>query len=149
MRFVVANILRSLKAFCQWLRVVWKKIGSAAVFWLVNILVHYVAVTLMSPWLDTLDRRSWQCEIVSAEPVQNRAGLRGSVSTPHILVKTKNCGSINVEGKSVNSDNWEQVAASFKPGSQWIFEIGWYSRFVGKLIERQSPSSEIYHKLAE
>lgn len=149
MRFVVANILRSLKAFCQWLRVVWKKIGISAVFRLVNFLDFYVAITLMSPWLDTLDRRSWQCEIVSAEPVQSRAGLRGSVSIPHILVKTKNCGSINVEGKTGNSDNWEQAAASFEPGSQWLFEIGWYSRFVGKLIKRQSPSSEIYRKLAE
>lgn len=113
------------------------------------IMVLFVAIVFLNPLLDTFDRRGWQCEVVSAEPAQGGRGLRGSASTPYVVVDTENCGEIIVEGKTVNFDNLEQIAASFEPGSQWIFEIGWYSRYFGRLVERMPPASQEYHELVE
>ena len=91
----------------------------------------------------------WQCKVGSAHPTQSGNALRAGGPTRYIVLNTKNRGRITVGGETVSVDNAEQVAASFEPGSEWIFEISWYSRNIGMPIERGSPSSQEYHQLAE
>ena len=81
-----------------------------------------------SPYLDTLAVKPMRCEVVSAEPRTATGGGRGSVSTSEVLVETTDCGPI-VSDQGVDYENQEEVAASFKPGSEYEFDLGWYSRF--------------------
>lgn len=108
----------------------------------------WVILILMGPWLNTLDRQDWKCEVVSAEPVIRGAGLRGGSSNAFVVVQTKNCGEILIDGSTVTFDNTELVAASFEPGSKWIFEVGWFARNYSMRIERVSPTVEHYHRIS-
>ncbi len=72
-------------------------------------------------------------------------GFREEGATPHVVVNTKHCGKINIEGETVDPGNPELTAAKFEPGNEWVFEIGWYSRNVGMPIGQRSPNSELYH----
>jgi hypothetical protein len=81
-----------------------------------------------SPYLDTLAVKPMRCEVVSAEPRTASGGGRGSVSTSEVLVETTDCGPIVID-QGVDYENQEEVAASFKPGSEYEFDLGWYSRF--------------------
>ncbi|WP_159613727.1 hypothetical protein [Glutamicibacter sp. JC586] len=145
----MSNVKDFAKNLYRLLQIVWKKAGDAIVMTAFMALAIFMTLYLLNPWLNTLDRRGWQCEVESAQVVSGGDGFRTGGAAPHIVVKTKNCGRINVDGKTVDPDRPELAAAKFKSGSQWIFEIGWYSRYIGMPIERRSPSSQEYHKLNE
>lgn len=102
--------------------------------------VFFVAA---SPYLDTLAIETVRCEVVSAEPRTASGGSRGSVSTSEVLVNTSNCGEIVVD-EGVNSKNQEEVASSFAVGSEYEFDMGWYSRVVMKNEYGKLPSVQDY-----
>lgn len=133
----------------QRLRTFWDAKGWIAMLIGLPFVLLWSALTVTGPWLNTLDRREWNCEVAAADPVIRDAGLRGGSSNAFVVVRTKNCGEVLVDGSTVSFDNLESVVASFEPGSQWIFKIGWYSRNIGIPIERRSPSSQEHHNLAE
>jgi hypothetical protein len=64
------------------------------------------------------------------------------VSTASVRVET-DCGPIDVD-RGVNFDNQEEVAATFEPGSECDFEIGWYSRVVSRKILHSIPTADHY-----
>jgi hypothetical protein len=102
-----------------------------------------VLTVLFSPLLDRIDVQRFRCEVVSAEPRTSSGGSRGSASTASVLIKTSNCGHI-VVSRGVSFDNRQEVASSFEPGSEYDFEIGWYSRVVMTDILRGLPTADHY-----
>ncbi|WP_043440791.1 hypothetical protein [Arthrobacter sp. L77] len=96
-----------------------------------------------SPYLDTLAVETVRCEIVSAEPRTASGGSRGSVSTSEVLVQTSDCGPVIID-QGVSSDNQEEIASSFAVGSEYEFDIGWYSRVVMKNMRGNLPSAQDY-----
>lgn len=95
----------------------------------VLFLVMFVvaAVIFASPWLNTRDVKSVRCEVVSAEPRTTSSGSRGSVTLVSVLVETQDCGPLAIHW-GVTSDNQDEIAASFIPGTTYEFDIGWYDR---------------------
>jgi hypothetical protein len=101
-----------------------------------------VFVLLLTMW-DSIGVESIRCEIRAAKPDTSSGGSRGSASTAGVLVETSTCGSIYVS-PGVTFDNRDQVAASFKAGSEYEFDIGWFSRVVTKDIRHEIPSVQDY-----
>ncbi|MEC5192569.1 MULTISPECIES: hypothetical protein [unclassified Arthrobacter] len=99
-------------------------------------------VLLLSVW-DSIGVETIRCEILTAKPETSSGGSRGSASTAGVFVETANCGSIYVSPR-VTFDNQDEVAASFKPGSEYDFDIGWFSRVVTKGIRSETPSVQDY-----
>jgi len=126
----------------------WESKGLLVSLIVVPLVMIWLVLILMGPWLNTLDRQEWKCEVVSADPVIRGGGLRGGSSNAFIVVQTKNCGEILVDGSTVSFDNQEAVAATFEPGSEWIFEVGWFARNYSMKIERVSPTVEFYHRVS-
>lgn len=110
--------------------------------------MFWVILILICRWSYTSEQREWKCEVVSAGPVIHSAGLLGGSSHAFIVVQTKNCGEIRVDGSTVSFDNQEAVAASFEPGSEWIFEIGWFARNYSMKIQHFAPTVEFYHRIS-
>lgn len=98
---------------------------------------------ISSPYLDTLAIETVRCEVVSAEPRTASGGSRGSVSTSEVLVETSNCGRIIID-QGVDFENQEEVASSFAVGSEYEFDMGWYSRVVMKNEYGNLPSVQDY-----
>lgn len=98
---------------------------------------------LFIPFWESIGVESIRCEVVSAEPRTSSGGSRGSASTAGVLVETSDCGSISVS-QGVTFDNREEVAASFKPGSEYEFDIGWFSRVVMEDVLGQGYSARDY-----
>ena len=108
-----------------------------------TLLVLGIPLTfLFSPLLDRIDVQTFRCEVVSAEPRTSSGGSRGSASTASLLIETS-CGPIVVD-KGVSSDNQEEVASSFEPGTEYDFDIGWFSRVVMKDVLRDLPTADHY-----
>ncbi|TAP25229.1 hypothetical protein [Arthrobacter sp. S41] len=144
-----SNYSRALKLFASAgtrLRTFWAAKGWVVALIVLPFLALWVGLIIMGPWLNTVDRQEWKCEVVSAEPKVGGAGLRGGALNASVEVQTKNCGEIILEGRAVDFDNKETVAASLEPGSEWIFEIGWFARNYSMKIERVSPSTQYYHR---
>ncbi len=116
--------------------------ARAYVYLAILLAMFGVFSILFSPLLDRMDVQTVRCEVVSAEPKTNSGGSRGSASTASVLVETS-CGPINVS-RGVNFDNRDEVAASFEPGSEYDFDIGWYSRVVMKDLLRGLPTADHY-----
>lgn len=114
-------------------------------WWNIGALVMFIAFLFLvsSPHLDTIAVETVRCEIVSAEPRTASGGSRGSVSTAEVLVETADCGPVVVD-QGVNSENEEEVASSFAVGSEYEFDIGWYSRVVMKNVLGNLPSAQDY-----
>ena len=144
---VVSKVARMATSFYSWWVGVWKAKAVTISFTIFALMFLWVGLIISGPWLNTMDRQGWKCEIVSAETASGGMGLRGGSSAPLVVVHTKNCGRINVSGTTVNLDSKGQVAASFEPGSEWVFELGWYTRnFLMKVL--QLPQSvQIYHRV--
>lgn len=106
-------------------------------------LLGYGAFVLLLPVWDSIGVESIRCQITAAKPDTSSGGSRGSASTAGVLVETSNCGSIYVSPE-VTFDNQEEVAASFKPGSEYEFDIGWFSRVLTKDIRQEIPSVQDY-----
>lgn len=106
-----------------------KKPSKMDRFWASLAIPLFVAAAFVfaGPWLDTKDVQTFECEVVSAEPRTSSAGIRGSVSTASVLVKTSNCGQLAIN-RGVSFDNREEVASTIKIGANYEFDIGWYSR---------------------
>lgn len=98
---------------------------------------------VLMPALDSVGIESIRCEISSAKSDTSSGGTRGSISTPGVLVETTNCGSIYVSS-GVTFDNQDEVAASFKAGSEYEFDPGWFSRVMTKDIRQGIPSVQGY-----
>jgi hypothetical protein len=96
-----------------------------------------------SPLLDRMDVQTVRCEVVSAEPRTSSGGSRGSASTASVLIETSSCGPIVVD-RGVSFDNRQEVASSFEPGSEYDFDIGWFSRVVSKGLLRGLPTADEY-----
>ncbi len=115
--------------------------------WLWNLLgVAILLIGLgvaLSPYLDTIAVKTVRCEIESAEPRTASGGSRGSASTAEVLVETSNCGPVVID-QGVSFDNQEEVAASFRVGSEYEFDIGWYSRVIMKNLRGNYPSAQDY-----
>jgi hypothetical protein len=106
-------------------------------------LLGYGAFVLLLPVWDSIGVESIRCEIRAAKPDTSSGGSRGSASTAGVLVETSNCGSIYVS-PGVTFDNQDQVAASFKTGTEYEFDIGRFSRVVTKDIRHEIPSVQDY-----
>lgn len=106
-------------------------------------LLGYGAFVLFLPVWDSIGVESMRCEIRAAEPDRSSGGFRGSASTAGVLVETTNCGSIYVS-PGVTFDNQDRVAASFKTGAEYEFDLGWFSRVVTKDIRKGIPSVQDY-----
>lgn len=106
-------------------------------------LLGYGAFVLLLPVWDSIGVETIRCEIRTAKPDSSSGGSRGSASTAGVLVETSNCGSIYVS-PGVTFDNQDQVAASFKAGTEYEFDIGWFSRVVTKDIRHGIPSVQDY-----
>lgn len=128
-----------------------RKVTRPGVKWLYRLGGLLILVigggALFSAQLDSMAIESVRCVVVSAEPKTASGGLRGSVSTPAVLVQTSNCGPIEVS-KGVTFDRRQEVASSFKVGAEYDFEIGWFSRVVMKDFLHQIQSAQDY-RLAE
>jgi hypothetical protein len=98
---------------------------------------------MLMPVLNSFGIESIRCEVVSAKPDTSSGGSRGSASTAGVLVDTSNCGKIHVS-KGVTFDSQEEVAASFKAGTEYEFDLGWFSRVVTKDIRHEIPSALDY-----
>jgi hypothetical protein len=107
------------------------------------LLMGFGVFALLLPVWDSIGVETLRCEVVSAEPRTNSGGSRGSASTAGVLVQTSNCGSIHVS-PGVTFDNRDEVAASFKPGSEYEFDMGWYSRVITKDLRHGIPSVQGY-----
>jgi hypothetical protein len=118
------------------------RIRMFANFGILFAMTGFVATIFFSPLLDRIDVQTFRCEIVSAEPRTSSGGSRGSVSTASVRVET-DCGPIDVD-RGVHFDNQEEVAATFEPGSECDFEIGWYSRVVSRKILHSIPTADHY-----
>lgn len=98
---------------------------------------------MFMPALNSVGIEGIRCEISSAKPHKGSGGTRGSASTAGVLVETTNCGKVHVS-TGVTFDNQDEVAASFRPGSEYEFELGWFSRVVTKDITHEIPSVRDY-----
>lgn len=116
-------------------------------WWNIGALVMFVAALFIvaSPYLSTVGIQTVQCEIVSAEPRTASGGSRGSVSTAAVVIRTSDCGSIALD-KGIDFDTQADIASSFKPGDEYEFEIGWYSRVIWKNVLGNIPSAQEYRK---
>lgn len=114
-------------------------------FWKIAAIftIFGAAGVLFIPLWDSIGVEAIHCEVVSAEPKTSSGGSRGSVSTPGVLVNTSNCGDIYVT-PGATFDNQEDVAASFKAGDEYEFDIGWFSRVVMDGILDRNPSVQDY-----
>ncbi|WP_434993130.1 hypothetical protein [Arthrobacter sp. Ld5] len=65
------------------------------------------------------------------------------MSTSEVLVETTDCGPIVID-QGVDFENEEEVASSFAVGSEYDFDIGWYSRVVMKNVLGNLPSAQDY-----
>jgi hypothetical protein len=70
-------------------------------------------------------------------------GTRGSASTAGVRIEANNCGKVHVS-KGVTFENQDEVAASFKAGSEYEFDLCWFSRVVKKDIRQEIPSVQDY-----
>lgn len=104
-----------------------------------------VFLMLMPVW-DSMGIESVRCEVASAKGETNSGGSRGSASTPGVLVETTDCGRISIS-EGVTFDNRGVIAASFEPGSEYEFDIGWFSRVVLRDIQRGVPTAQDYRKV--
>ena len=107
------------------------------------VMVCSVGGVLFSPLLDRIQVEASRCEVVSAEPSTSSGGSRGSASTASVLIETSNCGALAVS-RGVTFDNQQEVAASFEQGSEYEFDMGWYSRVVMKRILNGVPTAADY-----
>jgi hypothetical protein len=105
--------------------------------------VVVVAGVLLSPVLNTIAVEPVRCEVVSAEPKTASGGLRGSVSTPAVVILTANCGPLGIS-RGVTSDEQEELASSFQVGAEYEFDIGWYGRVIMKHVLRGAPEVQGY-----
>jgi hypothetical protein len=114
-------------------------------WWTIGTLIMLVMFLFLasSAYLDTLAVETVRCEIVSAEPRTASGGGRGSVSTSEVLVETADCGPVVID-QGVDFENEEEVASSFAVGSEYEFDIGWYSRVVMKNVLGNLPSAQDY-----
>jgi hypothetical protein len=103
----------------------------------------YTIFYMFMPALNSIGIESIRCEISSAKSNTSSGGTRGSASTAGVLVETTNCGTIHVS-TGVTFDNQDEVAASFKAGSEYEFDLGWFSRVVTKDIRQEIPSVRDY-----
>ena len=120
----------------------WHRVRNFAVLSAVLVVLAGFSTIASSSPLDRIDVQTFRCEIVSAEPRTSSGGSRGSASTASLLIETS-CGPIVVD-KGVSSDNQEEVASSFEPGSEYDFDIGWFSRVVMKDVLRELPTADHY-----
>lgn len=118
------------------------RIRTFAMFATLFAMTGFVTTIFFSPLLNRIDVQTVRCEIVSAEPRTSSGGSRGSASTAGVLIET-GCGSFLVS-RGVNFDNREEVAATFEPGSEYDFEMGWYSRVVSRNILHSIPTADHY-----
>jgi hypothetical protein len=93
--------------------------------------------------LNSFGIESLRCEVSSANLDTSSGGTRGWASTAGVLVETANCGTIHVS-EGVTFDNQDEVVASFKAGSDYEFDLGWFSRVVTKDIRHEIPSVQDY-----
>lgn len=107
------------------------------------VMVCAVGGVLFSPLLDRIQVEASRCEVVSAEPRTSSGGSRGSASSASVLIETSNCGAL-VVNRGVTFDNQQEVASSFEQGSEYEFEMGWYSRVVTKRILNGIPTAAGY-----
>ena len=116
-------------------------------FWLsfgVFLVTVVVAVgVLFSPLWNTIAVEPVRCVVVSAEPRTASGGLRGSVSTPAVVILTENCGPLGIS-RGVTSDEQEELASSFQVGAEYEFDIGWYGRVIMKHVLRGAPEVQGY-----
>lgn len=114
---------------------VWKIVG-------VFVLLSGIFVLFIPLWA-SMAVETIRCEVVSAEPRTSSGGSRGSASSAGVLVQTSDCGSISFS-KGVTFDNRDEVAASFRAGSVYEFDIGWFSRVVMEDVLGQGYSARDY-----
>ena len=105
--------------------------------------IGYTAFYMLMPALNSFGIESLRCDVNSARPDTSSGGTRGSASTAGVLVETTNCGTMHVS-VGVSFDNQDEVAASFKGGSEYEFDLGWFSRVVTKDIMHEIPSVRGY-----
>lgn len=98
---------------------------------------------LLMPFWESVGIESVRCEVTSVKPNTNSGGSRGSASSAGILVETTDCGKISVFN-GVTFNNKDAIAASFKVGSMYEFEIGWYSRVILRDIQQAIPTAQKY-----
>ncbi|WP_394247742.1 hypothetical protein [Arthrobacter pityocampae] len=103
----------------------------------------YTFLYMAMPALNSFGIESIRCEVSAARPDTSSGGTRGSASTAGVLVETTDCGKIHVS-EGVNFDNQDEIAASFRAGSQYEFDLGSFSRVVTKDIRQGIPSARDY-----
>jgi hypothetical protein len=103
----------------------------------------YAIFYMFMPALNSVGIESIRCEISSAKSNTSSGGSRGSASTAGVLVETTNCGTVHVS-TGVTFDNQDEVAASFKAGSEYEFDLGWFSRVVTRDLRQGIPSVLAY-----
>ena len=101
------------------------------------------AFVLLMPFGESVGIENGRCEVTSAKPNTNSGGSRGSASITGILVETADCGKISVSN-GVTFDHQEAIAASFKGGSSYESESGWYSRGVLRDSQKAIPTARKY-----
>lgn len=120
-----------------------RRVGSIAVVFAAVVLVCTVGGVLFSPLLDRIQVETSRCEVVSAEPRTSSGGSRGSASTASVLIETSDCGPL-VVSRGVTFENQQEVASSFEQGSEYEFDMGWYSRVVTKRLLNGIPTADKY-----
>lgn len=106
-------------------------------------LLAITALYLMMPALDSIAVESLRCKIVSANAETSSGGTRGSASTAGVLIETSNCGKIYIS-RGVTFDSQVAVASSFSVGSEYEFDLGWFSRVVTKDLRKGIPTAREY-----
>ena len=72
-----------------------------------------------------------------------QVGREVPASSASVLIETSNCGAL-VVNRGVTFDNQQGVATSFEQGSEYEFDMGWYSRVVTKRIFNDLPTAAGY-----
>ncbi|WP_058234905.1 hypothetical protein [Devriesea agamarum] len=122
----------------------WQEVAKDwLVFGAAFVIFSFVAMVAVSPYLDTLGIEQWCCEVTSAKIKTSKGGNKGSVTTAGVVIYTKECGHIGYT-KGVTSDNKFELAKSFKPGREYIFEVGWFSRAIMPNTPNGIPTAQSY-----
>ncbi|WP_157085819.1 hypothetical protein [Devriesea agamarum] len=123
-----------------WQKTFKKRLACSVILVMATIL----GIVLASPYLDSIAIEEWRCQVLSARGDTTVTGNKGSVTTYDVLIETKNCGQITFY-RGVNSQNKDEIAKSFLPGREYVFEVGWYSRIIMlNFVPHGIPAAQSY-----
>ncbi|KAB1645748.1 MULTISPECIES: hypothetical protein [unclassified Pseudoclavibacter] len=92
------------------------------------VMLLFVGLIFINPWLESLDAQWVPCTVTSAEAATASGGGRTArTSRPMVKIQTQQCGEVGIFNE-ITSENQQQIASELKPGQTYEFEMGWLSQ---------------------